>query len=383
MLPRPVVDFAPFELRPGAEVSPGWLCWLGHALRPDSRALAPPPDDALAVLPALDAHGLLPLLYLRLRDSLPRPEPVEEPSPVLQALAEGFQANALRSYLMELELARITAGLAAKAVPVALLKGAATGRMVYDSFAARPVNDLDLLVPAARVTDGRDALAALGYRPHGPLGDGQFGRWQRRYRAELQMVCGLPDRQGLLVEFHWSLVELPYFIDRIPMQDVWATAGPCASLPGASLLDPASLLLHTCAHVASHHSRDLRLIWLVDVDRLARWQALDWESVLERAGRWGLGLAAHAVIEAASRWLGTPLPPDIMVRLAEMAGDPVSQAMWGLGDERPGRARRRARATWGAFTTRQRLRYGAWLLLRALARPFETMRRNAYRRQAH
>jgi hypothetical protein len=301
----------------------------------------------------------------------------------MNALAEAFQANVLRTYLMDLELARIAAALAARAVPVALTKGAATGRTIYDSPAARPVNDLDLLIHAARVDDAVEALIPLGYRPDGPLGSGRFGRWQRRYRSELQMVCAAPDRRGLLVEFHWSLVELPYFIERIPMQDVWATARPFEGLPGASLPDPASLLLHSCAHLALHHSRDLRLIWLVDIDRLARWPELDWAVVVERAERWGLGLAVQRVLEAAAGWLDTPVPADVMARLAEMAGDPVGQAMWGLGDERPGRARRRAWATWAAFGGRQRLRYGAWLLLRALARPLEAMRRSAYRRGAH
>ncbi len=379
MCTHPVADFAPFELRPGAELSPAWLRWLGDALRVDGAGLAAAPDDLIAVLPALDAHGLLPLLYLRLRDSSPGPLS----PPVMQALAEAFQASVLRTYLMESELARITAALAAREVPVALTKGAATGRTVYDSPAARPVNDLDLLIPATRAEDAAEALIPLGYQRHGPPGSGRLGRWQRRYRSELQMVCTVPDRKRLLVEFHWSLVELPYFIERIPMQDIWATARPFESPPGAFLPDPASLFLHSCAHLALHHSRDLRLIWLVDIDRLARWSELDWAVVVERVERWGLGLAVQRVLAAATGWVGTPAPADVTARLAEMAGDPVGQAMWGLGDERPGRARRRAWATWSAFGGRQRLRYGAWLLLRALARPLEAMRRSAYRRGAH
>ena len=131
------------------------------------------------------------------------------------------------------ELARIAAALAASGTPVALLKGAATGRTVYGSPAARLVNDLDLLVPAADVETARAAVAALGYAAHGPLGSGRFGRWQRRYRCELQMVCAHPDRRGLLVELHWSLVELPYYVERIPMAEVWATTRPAEGLPGA------------------------------------------------------------------------------------------------------------------------------------------------------
>ena len=144
-------------------------------------------------------------------------------------------------------------------------------------------------------------MAALGYAAHGPLGSGRFGRWQRRYRCELQMVCAHPDRRGLLVELHWSLVELPYYVERIPMAEVWATTRPAEGLPGASIPDPATLLLHGCAHVSLHHSRALRLIWLVDVDRLARSAALDWDALIERSARWGLGLAAHTTLKVDRR----------------------------------------------------------------------------------
>jgi hypothetical protein len=61
----------------------------------------------------------------------------------------------------------------------------------------------------------------------------------------------------------------------------------------------------------------------------------------------------------------------VMARLVRQADDPMLRAMWGLGDEVPGGARHRARATWMAFSGRQRLRYGAWMASRALVRPFE------------
>ena len=72
------------------------------------------------------------------------------------------------------------------------------------------------------------------------------------------MVCEVPGRQGLLVEFHWSLVELPYFIDRIPMDEIWEAAQPCQDMPGefaprsgvaapAQLRSPRSTTAAPCA----------------------------------------------------------------------------------------------------------------------------------------
>ncbi len=142
------------------------------------------------------------------------------------------------------QLDAIVRALASRGIPVALLKGAAMGRTVYDSPAARLVNDLDLLIPSDRVDEARAALLGLGYRAAVPRAAAAWAAGKRRYRAELQMVGAAPGREGLLVEFHWSLVELPYLIDRIPMAEVWASARPCPGLPGALLPDAATLLLH-------------------------------------------------------------------------------------------------------------------------------------------
>ncbi len=377
LAPVPVdrVDFAPFRLSTRTPLTAPWLRWLGGALRAGGRPLeplpAPPSDDLTAVVPALRAHGVAPLLYVRLRD-----DPMWEALPPAPraVLVAAFQESATRAFTLEVALGEAAAALAAADVPVMLLKGAALGRLIYGSPAERPMGDLDLLVPAARVDAGMRALAALGYRPAGLSATGRLGRWQRRYRCEAPFVAPAGPRGGLLVELHWSLVELPYYIDRIDLDEMWRRKTPAAGLPGAALPDAADLLIHACAHLALHHSGDARLIWLTDIDRLARSAGLSWAAVVDRAGRWGLGLAVHAALGAAAAWLGTPRPADASAALARLADDPAGRAMWGLGDEQPGRTGRRARASWRAFTPRQRVRYAAWLALRAITQPFEAGR---------
>lgn len=379
----PAALFAPFRLSAGPGLSAGWLHWLGTALTADEDFPAPaPPADWAAALPALDAHRLAPLLHSRLQGRA-----LAAPAEFLAALAEAFRASAVRSLRMEIELRRLIAGLAAAGVPCLLLKGAALGRLVYANPAERPVSDLDLLVPRRGFPAAARVLAGLGFRLHGPSPQGRIGRCFYRYRAELPAVGASVENQGLLVELHWSLAELPYYMDRIDMAEVWRSACPLPAeedgrrtsvrdvpTPGlpAQVPDPAVLLLHACAHLALHHSRDLRLIWLVDLDRLVRRAAPDWPAVLSLADAWGLGLAVSTCLEAAGRWLGTPVPADVRGELARLAADPVGRAMWGLGDEAlPGRWWRRTWATWTAFDARQRVRYAGWLALRAAYRPVE------------
>lgn len=313
-----------------------------------------------ALLAELQAEHLRPFVYARLRSTSGWRELPEQ---VRQALAEGFQTHSLRTYLMQAELSAIVDALAAVDVPVMLLKGAAVGRMVYGSPAERPIGDLDLLIPAGRLETARAALGQRGYQASSLY---WLARWQQRYRAELPMVCQAAERQGLLVELHWSLVELPYYIDRLPMAEIWQASAPAGEPAGARLPDAATALLHCCAHWALHHSQEQRLLWLLDVDRLARHAQLDWDLAMDRAARWGLQLALRTIVLRAEAQLGSPVPEPVRAAMAHWRPAPVEVAMWGLGDERPGRTRRRVAATWAAMTGGQRVRYAAWLVLRTL-----------------
>ncbi len=363
--------FEPFALR-GASLPEAWLRWLARVLA-GGPAGTPPAGDWRAALSAVEAHSLAPLLYATLKHTAAANN---LPADMFPALAAAFQASAARSLRMEMALERITAALAGRDVPCLLLKGAALGRTVYASPAERPVSDFDLLAPRASLAAAQRALAGLGYARLSPPADGRLGRWLYRYKAESVAMGRAAGNQGLLVEVHWTLTELPYYIEAIDIAEAWRAAGPAPGLPGAGIPDPATLLIHGCAHLALHHSRDLRLIWLVDLHRLVTGAALDWQRVLHLAETWRLGLAVAAGLDAAGRWLGTAVPGDVRAALAHLAADPAGRAMWGLGDELlAGRWWRRAAATWAAFDGRQRIRYAAWLALRAAYRPVEWIRR--------
>lgn len=358
--------FTPFTLTHSASLSPLWLNWLGAVLNAEAAAPAQPPAaDWQEALPALDRHGILPLIHGRLRSSLAW----NNLTPATRtALAEAYYTNAARGYLLGEELARIVSALAGQGIATLLLKGLAAAQMIYSGLAERVVNDFDLLV---RVTDVDASLAVLSGMGYRAVGLSWLSRWQRRYRSEIPLVCAQPPCTGLLVELHWSLVESPYHVDRVSTQDIWQRAQSSTQVAGAWLPDPATLLVHGAAHLALHHSRELRLIWLVDLDRLARHPALDWDEVLHMAEAWRLGLALQAGMQAASNWLATPVPAPVWTRLETLAHDPVAVATWGVGDEQPGRWWRRARVTWSVLGPAERWRYAAWLSLRAVARPFE------------
>ncbi len=366
-----MTTFAPFELRATAALPAGWLAWLGTALRTARPTnIQPMPDGFGALVPALADHGVLPLLYLRLRDSASWPG---LPRDVQQTLTAAFQDAATRALLQEAALSGLIAGLAAAGVRVALLKGAAVGRTVYGSPAERPINDFDLLVPRAQVEAARAALIGLGFRALNLPQSGRLGARLRQFRAELPFMGVGPQYGGLLVELHWALLEMPYYIHRIPMAEVWDAVQPTGEA-GMWRPDRAALLLHAASHLALHHSRDLRLIWLLDIDRLAADSRLDWQRVVRLADAWNLALAVQASLDAAARWLGAPAPAEVMAQLQHRASDPAARALWGLGDERPGRAWRRAVTTLAVLPPRAKLSYAGWLALRAAVAAGDALR---------
>ena len=355
--------FTYFQARADLTLSDEWLTWLACALAAAPQPAQPPPPDLPARAHSLARHGVLPLLYERLRD-----EPLWSTLSVENALtlSGAFQRNAARTALIHAELERI-----AGSFPwLGLLKGAALGATVYPNPALRPLSDLDLLVRPEDAGAAAARLGQLGYTGVGAAASPTFGRLARRFRSQLPLVTALPGLPRLLVELHWSLVEIPYYVNLIDPDEIWDGADSTTARPFA-IPRPAVLLNHAAAHLAMHHSRDLRLIWLVDVDRLARSPATDWDDVAQLAAAWKLGLAVYAALADAQRWLGTPVPRPVLSELARLSSDKMARKAWGLADDVDGRAWRRAAATLGALPPVPALQYAGWLGARAALRPIE------------
>lgn len=353
-------------------MEPAWLEWLGGALSGDRSALSPPPPHSGQLLHALDQHGVLPSLHIRLRE-----DPLwKRLDPGFQdGLTYAFQAAALRAMYLDTELARVVGALSARAIPVCLLKGLALTHLVYDSLAERPVADFDLLIPAEYAVSGLQAVTPLGYTCTEWAPTGWAGRSLRRFRSELAFIGQAPGRFALIVELHWSLLDIPYYREQIKAEEIWSRTAPVQSLPGAFMPDAAILMVHACAHMAYHHSRNLKLMWLVDVDRLGRLPKLDWASVVATARDWRLSLAVKTTLEAAIHWTGMPAPRWVIDELATGTDTELERRLWGVGDEPRRRGLRRASTSWNAFDWAERARFAAYLGSLVLAWPMNKLYR--------
>ena len=147
-----------------------------------------------------EAHGLAPLLHRHLRkiNALP-----EAPSRrVLAALvARHRQANAtLTQTLIDIHTI-----FDQRRLPFICLKGIALAHIIYPSPALRPMRDIDLLVPADRAYEARDALTAHAFVAqdhYRGLGHGKF--MQRHHH--LPEVSIERDGMHVSVEIHTDAI---------------------------------------------------------------------------------------------------------------------------------------------------------------------------------
>ena len=98
------------------------------------------------VLGRAQTHGLLPLVYHRLR-ALNFPS---VPQSVQRQLRDFFGVNALRNELLAQELVRVLTRLDAANLPAIPLKGLALAESLYGDPALRSSADLDILIPPER-----------------------------------------------------------------------------------------------------------------------------------------------------------------------------------------------------------------------------------------
>jgi hypothetical protein len=342
------------------------------------------------VISTARSEGVAPLLFQRLReaDCLG-----EIPTSARDGLEEAFYRTAAHNTLILSQLARILTALAegvAPSVPTIVLKGAALALTVYDSIALRPMTDLDLMVPRAHVSVAMKVLHNSGYQAVERLGAGLD--WSADYHEHL---CGGP--AGVVrVELHWGLIAGQANWRAPSIEWFWQQAEPAdlerllLSLPGsrdsvqrgdvispqALLLGPTAHLLYIAAHFSLQHgAAEERLIWLYDIHLLVKRCAdrLDWNTLISQAAEFRWSAAVYAALAAARARFGTPVSPEVLQRLDQMAHPAAVRAMERRSDPSP----LRMRDVWDDIIA---LDWGhRWQLLWAVACPSPAFMRQRYR----
>jgi hypothetical protein len=216
---------------------------------------------------------------------------------------------------MDVALRALTHALADAGVDALVFKGADLAYSCYSQSHLRPRTDSDILVASAARSSARQVLARLGYSPV-PQSGGDLLMYQEPF------VLRAGDRVLHIVDLHWRVANPQSFGESAPFETLWAESEGRPRLGAAARgLAPVHAFTLSCVHRVAHHYDDDRLIWIHDLDQLARaMTAADWSRLMAWAPSRGAAWACARGIALATSLFETAIPDEVhagLVRCGE------------------------------------------------------------------
>lgn len=272
----------------------------------------PGPGDVAAwdrIVTEASAHGLSRLLHRWIGGQPPGAVPLV----VVERVKEALLEQTARTLLLEHELREILHRSAQAEIRCVPLRGLALAEQLYGDVAARPMGDLDLLVPSDSLPRMAELLEALDFREveHRP-------GFARQFSYTLSFM---KDRHGwIIVEPHWTIA-YPPFADSVDMEAVW---NRCVRRQVLGIetwaLGREDLLLHLSFHYL-HYGDNAPLLWLYELDRLIRQDhtAPNWAQVVRLVAQMEQDMLLAEVLRRLTDTFNTPVPDDVFSQLAMSA----------------------------------------------------------------
>lgn len=210
--------------------------------------------------------------------------------------------------------------------PLLLLKGAAYTMAGLRAGAGRLYNDIDIMVPKARLDDTESALMLHGW-VSAHL-DAYDQRYYRRWMHELPPMQHV--RRRTSIDVHHAI--LPETAPVHPDPDkLRAGAVPVEGRPGLATLAPADMVLHSAVHLFFDGEFDKGLRDLLDLHRLFQEFGSRpgfWEALPARARELELGRPLFYALRYSRRLLGSPVPDTVLAAVAPLGpGRPLLALM--------------------------------------------------------
>jgi hypothetical protein len=307
-------------------------------------------DWATTVLFA-ETHSVAPLLHSHLKELTDGGAvPADAQCRLLQLSHRAGYRN--RQYSLALrELLQL---LAAGGIPTIVLKGLSLVELVYQNLSLRPLIDLNLLIPRARLQAAMRLIRQAGYVE-------TFSRSSPFYRwCYSQLILVKPGRFRVNLLLQWHPVSWPR-MHGIDLDRVWRDAVP-VRLSGepALILSPTDMALYLCLQADKYAFlngaavaglRDPakfifdewtqnRLIRFTDVYEVLRRHhaTLDWELLVARAKASGIEGTVHSVLQWADQLFGSTIDPGVLHQLRPERPRRVRRALFRILAEPADRA---------------------------------------------
>lgn len=260
--------------------------------------------DPGAVVRLARRHRVAALLHDRLRNL----DGATAPALAAQLRHDHLEARA-RQLQAHATIAKLRSALA---VPFLIIKGPALAQRWYQDPGLRTYVDIDVLVRHANFRAASEALLSAGFTHLLPSWEGLLAQGM----AEVPMSY-----QASMVDLHWHLIARQDPRRAIELhEDAMFDRAQRLTLGAVDVatLDCEDTLLHLCIHSGLDGGR--RLYQLVDVDRVMRSGAIDWDVFLLRACETGAQALCAAIIQRCRDLIGTPVPAGLLTDLTPYRG---------------------------------------------------------------
>ena len=220
-----------------------------------------------------------------------------------------------RTTTMVWVLERVGNSLRDAPYPLVLLKGAAYIGQNLAISAGRLPSDVDILIPRAHLDEALARLTQAGWNELAL--DDHDRRYYYEWSHEVPPMTH--PRHGVELDLHHNILP-PVASVRVDADALLKHLQP-SKWPSWKVLDPVDQVLHSAAHLFLDSELRDRVRDLVDLDGLFRHFGQTtgfWSRLPERAQMLGLSEPLALAVHYTRKWLGTPIPRQVVVRAASI-----------------------------------------------------------------
>jgi len=256
-------------------------------------------------LDRLRGYHLLPLIF---REVARRGLEKELPQAVFAELRRAYLLAFQEAAGQEAEIPQVLTALGRAGIEAIVLKGADVRHRLYHDPAVRPMADMDLLIPRARLREAEEILVQMGYLPLSEPRPGFVEKFENE--MTLRPVPG----KCLRVDLHFEELR---------------ALGPCYRLPYprlaamAQTLDLAGLEAkvlapeHVLIHLSLHTFQDFTIfgpvaIPLIDLSLALARLPVDWDFFLAESARFQCQGPVYLMLRALTSLPGVAVPAEVL-----------------------------------------------------------------------
>ncbi|MBM4301210.1 MAG: nucleotidyltransferase family protein [Deltaproteobacteria bacterium] len=256
-------------------------------------------------LDRLRGHRLQPLIF---REVARRGLEKELPPAVFAEIRKAYLLAFQKAAGQEAEIPPVLKALGRAGIEAIILKGADVRRRLYSDPAVRPMADLDLLIPRARLREAGEILVQMGYLP---LPEPRPG-FVERFENEITFRP-MPGK-CLRVDLHFGELRALGPVYRLPHSRLaaWAQTLDLAGLE-AKVLAPEHVLIH----LSLHTFQDFTIfgpfaIPLIDLSLALARLPVDWDFFLAESARFRCQGPVYLMLRALTSLPGVAVPAEVL-----------------------------------------------------------------------